>query len=102
MATPPHEGEKVHFAGRDWIVPALSLGQLKKLMPHFQILQSDQFSIEKIDSSLLLIHAALSRNYSDLTLEEVENQVDLAIMPTLMEAILRASGLVRQGEAMAG
>ncbi|MBF0161613.1 MAG: hypothetical protein HQL88_04920 [Magnetococcales bacterium] len=102
MSTPPHEGVTVHFAGSDWVVPALSLGQLKRLMPHFQALQSGQFSIEQIDSSLQVIHAALSRNYPALQLEDVEDLVDLASMPILMEAIMRASGLVRSGEAMAG
>ena len=102
MSTPQHEGITVHFAGNDWVVPALSLGQLKKLMPHFQSLQGGQFSIEQIDSSLQVIHAALSRNYPALQLEDVEDLVDLASMPIIMDAILRASGLVRQGEVTAG
>ena len=102
MSTPQHEGITVHFAGNDWVVPALSLGQLKKLMPHFQSLQGGQFSIEQIDSTLLVIHAALSRNYPSLQLEDVEDLVDLASMPIIMDAILRASGLVRQGEVTAG
>ncbi len=102
MTIPPHEGVMVHFAGSDWVVPALSLGQLKRLMPHFQSLQGGPFSIEQIDSSLQVIHAALSRNYPALQLEDVEDLVDLASMPILMEAIMRASGLVRSGEAMAG
>ncbi len=97
-----HDGIIVHFAGSDWVVPALSLGQLKKLIPHFQALQGGQFSIEQIDSSLQVIHAALSRNYPALQLEDVEDLVDLAIMPILMDAILWASGLVRSGEALAG
>ncbi|MBF0096237.1 MAG: hypothetical protein HQM04_06775 [Magnetococcales bacterium] len=41
MEKPPHEGVTVHFAGSDWVVPALSPGQLKKLMPHFQNLQGE-------------------------------------------------------------
>ncbi|MEO5355456.1 MAG: hypothetical protein H7835_19895 [Magnetococcus sp. XQGC-1] len=102
MSTPPHDGVTVHFAGSDWVVPALSLGQLKKLMPHFQALQGSNFSVEQIDSSLQVIHAALSRNYPALQLEDVEELVDLASMPILMEAILRVSGLVRSGEVMAG
>ena len=102
MDTPPHEGIAVHFAGSDWVVPPLSLGQLKRLMPHFQALQGGQFSIEQIDSTLLVIHAALSRNYPSLQLEDVEDLVDLASMPIIMDAILRASGLVRQGEVVAG
>ena len=102
MDTPPHEGIAVHFAGNDWVIPALSLGQLKRLMPHFHALQGGQFSIEQIDSTLLVIHAALSRNYPSLQLEDVEDLVDLASMPIIMDAILRASGLVRQGEVKAG
>ncbi|WP_130472619.1 hypothetical protein [Candidatus Magnetaquicoccus inordinatus] len=102
MSIPPHEGVTVHFAGGDWVVPALSLGQLKKLMPHFQNLQGGQFSIEQIDSALQVIHAALSRNYPQLQLEDVEDLVDLATVPILMEAIMRASGLVRPGEVKAG
>jgi hypothetical protein len=95
MEKPPHEGVTVHFAGSDWVVPALSLGQLKRLMPHFQNLQGGQFSIEQIDSALQVIHSALSRNYPQLL-------VDLATVPILMEAIMRASGLVRPGEVKAG
>uniref|UniRef100_UPI00187D42B4 hypothetical protein n=1 Tax=Candidatus Magnetaquicoccus inordinatus TaxID=2496818 RepID=UPI00187D42B4 len=80
----------------------LSLGQLKRLMPHFQNLQGGQFSIEQIDSALQVIHSALSRNYPQLHVEDVEDLVDLATVPILMEAIMRASGLVRPGEVKAG
>ncbi|MBF0186160.1 MAG: hypothetical protein HQM06_17470 [Magnetococcales bacterium] len=102
MDRAPHEGVTVHFAGSDWVVPALSLGQLKRLMPHFQTLQGGQFSIEQIDSALQVIHAALSRNYPQIQMEDVEELVDLVTVPILMEAIMRASGLVRQGEVKAG
>ncbi|MBF0402096.1 MAG: hypothetical protein HQL90_15195 [Magnetococcales bacterium] len=102
MNMPPHEGIKVQFAGNEWVVPALSLGQIKRLMPHFQALQGGAFSIEQIDSSIQVIHAALSRNYPSLQVEDVEEMVDLVTMPILMDAILQASGLLRQGEVVAG
>ena len=102
MDAPKHEGITVHFSGSDWVVPPLSLGQIKRLMPNFQVLQEGQLSIRLIDSTLQVIHAALSRNYPALQLEDVEELVDLASMPIILDAIMRASGLVKSGEVKAG
>ncbi|MBF0462507.1 MAG: hypothetical protein HQL87_14075, partial [Magnetococcales bacterium] len=38
--TPRHEGVAIQLAGQEWIVPPLSFGQLKRLLPRFQTMQT--------------------------------------------------------------
>ncbi len=113
MEEPRYEGVELRMGGREWIVPALNLRQLKRLAPRFALLAPADspgpapahtrssgagvgagMTEEQIEALVEIAHAALSRNYPELTREQVSELVDLGNAALLMRAIVGASGLV--------
>lgn len=96
------EGVKVMMGGKEWIVPALNLKQVRTLLPKIQDLPENaaEFRDDHIDGIVDVIHGALSRNYPEATREEVEDMVDLRNFQGIIMAIMAVSGLVvtDQGE----
>ena len=96
--TPRHEGVAIQLAGQEWIVPPLSFGQLKRLLPRFQTMQTGVLTPEWIETSVEIVLAALSRNYPDLQAEAVEEMIDMNNYAAILNTILQASGLSQKGE----
>lgn len=97
MAELPYDGIAVRMGAREWIVPSLNLRQLKRLSPKFALLGKVGAAMaeEQIDALVEIAHAALSRNYPELTAEDVAELVDLGNAGALVGAIVGASGLVK-------
>ncbi|MGA8382964.1 MAG: hypothetical protein WB710_17705 [Stellaceae bacterium] len=88
-------GVMVAMGGRDWTVPPLTLGQLRRLMPKVRQLtdigaQMDETQIEVL---VEIVAAALQRNYPDMMAETVENLLDLGNAGAVLHAVLTGSGL---------
>jgi pyruvate carboxylase len=100
------DGTRITIGGKEYIVPALSFGQIRKLLPKIQVLQSTGSSLttEQMDAVAEVVQTALSRNYPEMTIETVEEILDLANAPTVIKAILGGSGFVQasSGEEQAG
>ena len=100
-------GVTVTMGGRDWLVPPLTLGQLRGLMPRVRQLTEIDASMSEVQIGVLIeiVAAALQRNYPDATAEMVENLLDLGNAGTVLNAVLTGSGLRlredRLGEASA-
>ncbi len=99
------EGVKVRLGDRDYIIPPLNLGSIKRLREDINVLSAvrvgEMMTDEQIDSAVRIFHAALSRNYPDITIEEVEEAVDLGNIATVTKAMMKASGF-DSGETQAG
>jgi translation elongation factor EF-4 len=97
----PFEGVPQKMGGKIWIIPALSFKQLKQLRERIAKLnvEGDDISDESIEAASLIVHAALSRNYPQLTVEEVEDLIDMRNLKAVIEATMGIAGLVRTGEA---
>jgi hypothetical protein len=98
------EGVKLNLGGREFVAPPLNFKALRALTPKLAILSAmgDVPTGEQIDVVLDVVHAALVRNYPDLTREELEDLLDLANLAKALVAIMGASGLERtSGEASA-
>jgi len=97
------EGVTVHMAGMDWVVPPLSFKALKRALPALaQLNGSGGDAAGQIDALVAFLHAALQRNYPDLTLAELEDWLEVRDRAAIMEAlpkILQMSGLTPQGES---
>jgi hypothetical protein len=94
-------GVKVSMGGKEFEVPPLTLGQLRRLMPKVRLLTEIDTSMgeEQIGILIELVTAALNRNYPDITAEQVENLLDLGNAQEVMSSILTGSGLkLRTGE----
>lgn len=81
-----HSGKRIDLGGQEYIVPPLSLGQVRQF----------QQSLEELPrltgTALLLaavpvIHAAMTRNYPDLPISEVERLIDMRNFREVMPAV---------------
>ncbi len=98
------DGAKVRMGGKEWIVPALSFRQLKKLLPKINMLNIGELTVETMDSITEVVHAAISRNYPELSVDDVADMLDVRAAPAVFMAIMGESGLeaTSQGEAPEG
>jgi len=100
-------GVTIAMGGRDWLVPPLTLGQLRRLMPKVRQLTEIGASMGETQISVLveIVAAALQRNYPEATADMVENLLDLGNASAVLNAVLTGSGLKlrddRLGEASA-
>lgn len=87
----------------EYIIPALSLGQIKRFLKKIEQMQEgvNQGGVENFDTISQIIHAALSRNYPALTIEDLDEMLDMSNLMTIFNAVLGASGFA-QGELLAG
>ena len=100
-------GVTVAMGGRDWLVPPLTLGQLRRLMPKVRQLTEIGASMGEAQIGVLveIVATALQRNYPDATADMVEDLLDLGNASAVLNAVLTGSGLKlrdsRLGEAAA-
>ncbi len=88
-------GVLVAMGGQQWTVPPLTLGQLRRLMPKVQQLSEIGTKMGETQIGILveIVVAALQRNYPDVSVETVENLLDLANAGAVLNAVLTGSGL---------
>ena len=94
-------GKKVNLGGKEWVIPPLSLGQLRNGVLE-RIKQSDELirgadgDASKFYEALLIraevMHKALERNYPDLTVEKVIDMLDLQNWPEVWNLTMGGSG----------
>lgn len=92
-------GVAVAMGGQDWIVPPLTLGQLRRLMPKVRQLTEIGASMGEPQIGVLvdIVTAALQRNYPEMTPDKVENLLDLGNASVVLNAVLTGSGLKPAG-----
>src|ERR1700758_1936457 len=88
-------GVTIERGGRDWLVPPLTLGQLRRLMPKVRQLTEIGASMGETQISVLveIVTVALQRNYPEATADMVENLLDLGNASAVLNAVLTGSGL---------
>ena len=83
--------------GRIYTVPPLSLGALQRLQGNLgQIAGVAALSPDTIATVLQAAHAALKRNYPDLSEADVAELVDVGNMHDVMACVLDVTGLKRK------
>jgi hypothetical protein len=104
MGNVKFDGFKITIGGEEYIIPPLSLGQVRKHENDMKALSSkDTDPNERPQIMLRIIHAAMTRNYPDLTVGQVEDMVDLGNLLPIIEAVMNTSGMARAaGEMLAG
>lgn len=103
-----HDGVKVQIGDAEYVVPSLTLAQVRRFHEDGTLAKVPQhgvgfiLSLENQDAALSVIVAALKRNYPDITREAIEERVDLVGVGKIIAAVLGAAGLGRSaGEAPA-
>lgn len=99
------EGITVRIGGREFVAPPIPLKIFRTKAAWFQELnkleRTAMMTPETEEAVVGIIHAALSRNYPELTAEEVEDLLDLRSMTETVKAIMDFSGAKPAGEAEA-
>jgi hypothetical protein len=97
------KGKEIELGGKNYTVPPLNL----TMVEHFQdklIGFTGGMDPESVKLVAEVTHAAIIRNYPDMTLEEIKDVLDLGNMVEVFQAVLQVSGFIArtdQGEAPA-
>jgi hypothetical protein len=98
--TPQFDGVSVTTGGTTLVLPALTLGAMKKLRNAFvtigsidPVKQGANLTDEQVDAMISIVLASAHRNYPTMTREEVEEFVDLDNLAVIIPAILGQSGM---------
>jgi hypothetical protein len=96
-------GVTISMGGNDWVVPPLTMGQLRRLLPQVRKMAEIGATMAEEDIGVLLdvVAAALQRNYPDMSPERVAELVDLGNAQAVVAAILSGSGMRPAGETTA-
>jgi hypothetical protein len=97
------DGERLKLGDRECVVPPLNWRRIRKILPILgrmkDITAGGGLTITEpmLDDSVTVIYEAVSRNYPDITRDELEELVDLVNAPKVIMAVMGLSGLL-QGE----
>jgi hypothetical protein len=91
-------GVRLAMGGREWTVPPLTLGQLRRLEGLLNVMRGingrGNFMDEgTIDAVVAIVGAALRRNYPEVDDDQVADLLDLGNAGTVLAAVLISSGL---------
>lgn len=93
---PKYEGVSIYMDGREWVIPTLSVRQFRQ---HYKLLLDTDVTVEnwqdKVAERIPLILAAMSRNYPEVTEEQLLDMLDLRSFNAVLLAISNASGIRR-------
>lgn len=95
MSIPKIRGKIVNMDGRDFVVPPLNLKAFQSLEEELKTYNGKP-NVEQLATAVKLAHAAMIRNYPDLTADEMADMMDLGNMAEVMDAVMGGSGLVKQ------
>lgn len=92
-------GVQIEIGGREFTLPALNIEQLEtyeediKKVSEAAVKGVEAFAKERFAAMARVIHAALTRNYPELAIEEVRNLLDLRSVGPAFQAVMGVSGL---------
>lgn len=99
----PHEGIDATLGGRNFTVPPLTIGQIKRLAESLAAISAAGDNYVQLEGDVVkVIHAALSRNYEDLTLATVQELLDASPpfeLAQMVDTIKKVTGFGPKGQA---
>lgn len=96
-------GHPMRIGDKVMVVPALSVRQVKLHRADLSVMSAiagREPTDEEVDKLMKVALAALNRNYPDLTLDQLEDAVDLNSLPDVIAAVTGQTGL--QAKATSG
>lgn len=97
------KGVNVELNGEIYVIPPIALGALEQLQERIGAFDGNAHDAKQISTVIDCAHAAMKRNYPDLTRDDVANLIDIANMNDVFTAVMDVSGLKRkEQEAQAG
>lgn len=94
---PKIPGVAMTLGGREWIVPPVAIGPVKRLFAKFGLADGALPSRDP-ELAVQMLAAALRRNYPDITEETVaEELLDVSNIEEVMKAVMGIAGLQEKG-----
>ena len=90
------KGLTLNLGGTDYVVPPLSLGAMEQLQERMASFAGDIADPKQVATAIDAVHAALRRNYPELTREQVADMIDVGNMVEAFEAVMDVSGTRRK------
>lgn len=87
-------GTLVNLGGVEFAMPPLNLDQVQRFEESIKTLGQKPTLKENMDDALPIVHAALTRNYPDLTLEDLRALIDIGNFQSACNALVKSSGFV--------
>jgi hypothetical protein len=96
------DGVVISMGGIDYTVPPLNLAGVKKVLASGDMAELQNVkgvpSADQIGVISRIAILALNRNYPDLTIEELEELLDLGNAMQIIRSVMGVSGFVARGE----
>ncbi len=105
MSEPLIPGLTINLSGQNYVLPPMNVDTLEAYWDMIQgWAQPPESLMQRLGEAAAVLHAALSRNYPELTLLEVKKALDWRNFVAIIDALLWCSGLARvePGESEAG
>lgn len=90
------KGLEITLGADSYTVPPLSLGALEQLQERMATFTGDIGDPKQVATAIDALHAALRRNYPDMTREQVADMIDVGNMIEAFEAVMDVSGARRK------
>lgn len=101
-----YEGAPIKVRGKEYIVPGLSFAQLEKHMKAIERLNDKKnkgaLTPQIMQDIATVIHAAMSRNYPDLKLDDIKDMIDTRNAGYFVQVIMGLSGFEQASAADGG
>lgn len=97
------KGTELNLGGTDYIVPPLNLASLEDFQERIKT-YSGGIDSKSVELVVDVAHAAIKRNYPEVTKEQLKEWIDLGNIQEVFEAVMNISGLTKRmqvGEATA-
>jgi hypothetical protein len=96
------DGVTVKMGDKEYVVPPLNLKAVRRLNPLVEQMKDQSLtSYQFLPMVAEIALAAISRNYPDMTMEQLEDILDMGNARAVMSAVLGQSGFVPAGETAA-
>lgn len=92
------KGIEFPFAGGAKVIPPISLGALEQLQGAIAKFNGDALDASQVATVIDAAHAALKRNYPDITREQVGDMIDVENMGEVFACVMDVSGLKRKAD----
>ena len=95
-------GTKIVLGEREYLLAPMNIKTMKTHQELICQMTKPGFDVmDHLDAFTSLVQGAIQRTVPDISLEEIEESVDIGNIPALMEALFRASGFVAQSGELA-
>lgn len=103
MSLPRLPGIAVELDGREYVIPPVSIGALMQVQSKLESISAGNImSAENMDTIITVAHAAIRRNYPEVTREQLLEMIDIGNLKDVFNAVVDVSGLRRKAKDAEG